>query len=148
MNTSPADHAAAGTPVQPSQWQNTRGRYGRIARWLHWSVALLFLVLYVAVYYRHWFTVEGTSANWTALQVHLTAGITVAVFVGLRIYWRLTRPQPEEQEGTALEHAASRWMHRILYAFMVIMSITGYLGTGVTTEFFGLVDIPSLKDTA
>lgn len=51
--------------------KNTANEYGLVAKWLHWSTAILFLGAYVSVYYRHWFTEEKTSANWTALQLHL-----------------------------------------------------------------------------
>ena len=37
---------------------NTASAYGSIAKWLHWSTALLFLAAYVSVYYRQWFTEE------------------------------------------------------------------------------------------
>ena len=38
-------------------------------------------------------------------------------------------------------------MHGLLYCFMVIMPITGYMGTGVATDFFFLFDIPKFSDT-
>ncbi len=36
----------------------------------------------------------------------------------------------------------------MLYAIMIIMPVTGYIGTGVATEFFFLFDIPKFSDTA
>ena len=57
-------------------WNMTEN-YGRIARWLHWGTALLFLLAYVAVYYRHWFTEKQTPENIVALDLHLFAGISV-----------------------------------------------------------------------
>ena len=47
--------------------------------------ALLFLASYVSVYYRHWFTEDKTPENWTALQLHLSIGITIAVVVAAGI---------------------------------------------------------------
>ena len=34
-----------------------------------------------------------------------------------------------------------------LYAVMIIMPLTGYLGTGVNTEFFFMFDVPKFEST-
>ena len=70
--------------------------------------------------------------------MHLSFGISIAVVVLLRIVWRcLNRPPPLEP-GTRLEHLAAHAAHFALYAIMIIMPLTGYLGTGVGTDFFFL----------
>ncbi|BDX05663.1 cytochrome b [Planctobacterium marinum] len=128
--------------------RNSDNNYGSIAKWIHWLTALLFLAAYISVYYRQWFTEAQTPENWTALQLHLSFGVSIAVIVILRIVWKVTNPSPAPEPGTALEHLAAKLGHIALYAIMIIMPITGYLGTGVATEFFYLFDIPSFKDTA
>jgi cytochrome b561 len=129
--------------------RNSRDRYGLVAQTLHWIVAVLFAVSYCSVYYRHWFTEKQTPENWLALQLHLAAGITVGVFVALRVAWRLTNAQPDEPPGSRLEHFAARSAHFLLYAFMIVMPITGYLGTGVATDsLWGVGDVPSFRNTA
>lgn len=143
MSTAPAESIGRISP-----WRNSPEHYGRMARLLHWGTAILFLVAYVAVYFRHWFTDKDTPENWLALQTHLTAGITVMVFVVLRVYWRLTQPQPQDLPAPRWQHLGAHAMHWVLYVVMIVMPITGYLGTGVAVEYFGLVDIPSFKDTA
>lgn len=127
--------------------RNTAENYGSIAKWLHWAVALLFLGSYISVYYRHWFTEEKTPENWTALQLHLSIGVTIGVLVLLRILWKIANRAPEPEPGTRLEHLAARLGHLALYAVMIIMPITGYLGTGVNTEYFFMFDITSFKET-
>jgi len=126
---------------------NTSKNYGTIARWLHWMTAILFLGSYISVYYRHWFTEEKTPENWTALQLHLSIGITIGVIVLLRILWKFSNRSPELEPGSKLEHLAAKLGHMALYAVMLIMPITGYLGTGVDTEYFFMFDITSFKDT-
>ena len=69
--------------------KNTTKSYGSIAKWLHWVTAGLFLSSYIAVYYRHWFTEEKTPENWTALQLHLSIGVTIGVIVMLRVLWKI-----------------------------------------------------------
>jgi cytochrome b561 len=127
--------------------RNTADNYGTIAKVLHWTTALLFLGSYVSVYYRHWFTAERTPANMTALQLHLSIGVSIAVVVALRILWRLSNPVPDPAPGNALEHWAAKLGHLALYAVMIVMPITGYLGTGSNTNYFFLFEIPGFKGT-
>jgi cytochrome b561 len=126
---------------------NTADSYGSIAKWLHWGTALLFLGSYVTVYYRQWFTEAKTPENWTALQLHLSIGVTIAVIVVLRILWRVSNRTPNPEPGSSLAHCAAKLGHLALYAVMIIMPITGYLGTGAHTEYFFTFDIPSFKST-
>ena len=128
-------------------FKNSQLAYGSIAKWLHWSIAILFLCSYVTVKYRHWFTEKDTPENWTALQLHLSVGITIGVLVLLRVIWRLMNRVPFEEPGNRLAHLAAKFGHYALYAMMIIMPITGYIGTGVNTEYFFLFDITKFEST-
>lgn len=127
--------------------RNTKTSYGSIAKWLHWGTAVLFLASYIAVYYRHWFTEEKTPENWTALQLHLSIGLTIAIIVALRLIWKITNQSPALEPGTRLEHLAAKLGHYALYVVMIVMPLTGYLGTGVNTEYFFIFDIPKFEST-
>jgi len=126
---------------------NTSKNYGTIAKWFHWITALLFLGSYISVYYRHWFTEDKTPENWTALQLHLSIGVTIAVIVILRVLWKISNRSPDQESGSKLEHLAARLGHLALYAVMIVMPITGYFGTGVDIEYFFIFDITSFKNT-
>lgn len=126
---------------------NTADNYGSIAKCLHWGTAILFLGSYVSVYYRHWFTEAKTPENWTALQIHLSIGVTIGVIVVLRILWRISNRTPDPEPSSTLALWAARLGHLALYGVMIIMPVTGYLGTGANTEYFFLFDIPSFKST-
>lgn len=127
--------------------RNTDMSYGVVAKWLHWLTALLFIFSYITVYYRQWFTESGSSQNWTALQLHLSIGVSVAVVVSMRIFWRVLNKQPRPEPGNQLEHLAAKLGHCALYAMMILMPITGYLGTGAATDFFYLFEIQKFEDT-
>jgi len=127
---------------------NTEFRYGSVARALHWTVAFLFLAAFLSVYARQYLTVDDTPANWVALQAHLSVGISVIVFAALRLWWKLRSVAPADPPGTWYEHLAAHAAHWVLYAVMFLMPLTGYLGTGVNTDFFGLFTIPKFEDTA
>jgi cytochrome b561 len=126
-------------------FRNTTEAFGSVAKTLHWLIAGFFLVSYSSAYYSVWFTVDGTDANSIAVQVHITAGILVAILILLRIYWRSTNVRPGRLPGPWYEHIAARAVHASLYAFMVIMPMTGYLGTHRDAEYLGL---PKFGDTA
>lgn len=128
--------------------RNTRENYGTVAKWIHWATALLFLGAYASVYFRHWFTVDDTPINWTALQLHLSFGVSIAVLVLLRIIWRIMNRTPDEEPGTKMEHLLAHAGHYALYAVLIIMPVTGYLGSKVNTEFYFLFDIPMFESTS
>jgi cytochrome b561 len=119
--------------------KNTAQTYGCVAKWIHWLTVLFFLAAYCSVYYRHWFTEDKTAENWTALQLHLSIGISIAVLVILRIVWKLMNRKPNLEPGTKFEHFTAKSGHLVLYGIMIIMPLTGYFGTGANTEFFFLV---------
>lgn len=127
--------------------KNSAHSYGSVAKWFHWITAILILGSYCAVYYRHWFTEEKTPENWTALQLHLSFGVTIAMVVLLRIIWRTMNRPPDSEPGTRVEHLAAHTGHYALYIAMVIMVVTGYIGTGANTEYFFLFEIPKFEST-
>ncbi|AWF81477.1 cytochrome B [Microbulbifer sp. A4B17] len=127
--------------------RNRPDSYGSVAKWLHWLTALLFLGSYISVYYRQWLTEEETPANWIALQLHLSIGITIGLLVILRIIWRLTNPPPPLEPATPFEHFAAHTGHLLLYLVMIIAPLTGYIGTGVDTDYFFLFEIPKFEST-
>ena len=130
------------------QLKNTRDGYGLVAITLHWLVALGFLGAYMAVYYRQWLTENKTPENWTALQLHLSFGLTIGVFVLLRVVWKWINTTPKAVPATPMEHKTAKSLHWLLYAFMIIMPITGYLGSGAPIEYFFLFDLPKFADTS
>lgn len=127
--------------------RNTKDNYGAVAKSLHWLTAVLFLGSYMSVYYRHWYTDEGTPENWSALQLHLSIGVTIAVIVVLRILWRVSNRAPDLEPGVRVEHLAAHAGHYMLYLVMIAAPLTGYLGTSVDTEFFDLFIIPMFEHT-
>ena len=128
--------------------KNTTNNYGLIAKWIHWTIAFLFLGSYCAVYYRHWFTEDKTPENWVSLQLHLSFGITIAVVVVLRIIWRNMNQTPEQEPGSNIAHLAAHLGHYTLYVVMILMPLTGYIGTGVDTEYFFMFDIAKFESTS
>lgn len=75
-------------------------------------------------------------------------GISIAAVVVLRIIWRSINPTPDFVPGFRFAHLAAHWGHYILYAVMILMPLSGYIGTGVDTEFFLLFDVTKFESTS
>jgi len=131
--------------VDDLSYRNTHNTFGSVTKALHWTVAAFFLTSYTSAYYSVWFTVDGTTANDVAVQLHITAGILVAAVILLRIYWRLTSTLPEPPPGERYEHLVARTSHLTLYAFMILQPITGYLGTNRNAEWLGITRFPDTR---
>ncbi|MBD3610695.1 MAG: cytochrome b [Gammaproteobacteria bacterium] len=127
--------------------KNTADDYGRVARWLHWGTAILFLLAYMVVYYRHWFTERQTAENLISLHLHLSFGITIGVIVILRIIWRNMNERPILEPGPGWQHLLAHLGHYTLYAIMILMPLSGYMGTGTNTKYFYLFEIPKFSET-
>ena len=117
-------------------------RYTRVAVALHW---LLAAALVGQVVLGSWMiglpkSPPGLRAGW--FNVHKSIGITIALFVLLRIVWRVTHEVPGGEPGPAWRRNAARTVHRLLYFCMALMPLTGFLGSSFTAypiRYFGVV---------
>lgn len=127
--------------------RNSVDRYGWLAQLLHWTSAAAFIGAYCLVYFGIWFLVDETPARSMTLNLHWVFGTLVGALVIPRLLWKHAQMGPDEVPGTAQEHALARVTHGLLYALMILMTLTGYLGTRSGTDF-GLFFVPSFRDTA
>lgn len=107
---------------------------------LHWLVALLIVGLFGLGWYM--MSVERQpGADWY-FNLHRSLGLTLAALVVLRVLWRLShRPQELPESVPFWEKKLSLAAHWLLYACMVVMPLTGYLGSAYNKSgvaFFGL----------
>ena len=126
------------------QLRNTSQRYGKVARLLHWSMAILIIFLFALGtymmgldYYDSWYQ--------KAPNLHLGLGVVSAVLLILRFGWRLSNTQPDGL-GKAWEQRAALWAHRLFYLLISAIIISGYLITtadGQGVYFFGWFEIPA-----
>ena len=116
-------------------------RYDRMSIALHWIIGLAILVQFAL----GWWMVDipkdppGVRAGW--FNLHKSIGLTLAAFVVLRLVWRATHPAPP-LPGTLpyLQRAAAAATHWLLYACMLVMPLSGYLGSSFTKypiKYFG-----------
>ncbi|AIR89348.1 cytochrome b [Pseudomonas cremoricolorata] len=133
--------------VNSAQWRNTSTQFGRLAKWLHWTSAAAFIAAYVVVYYVIWFMDDESPEAWPVLNVHWMLGLLVGFLVVPRLLWRALNVQPEAPLGSPVEHALARVAHWGLYGLLILMPLTGYLGTGADTDY-GLFSVTGFNETA
>lgn len=127
--------------------KNTSDTYGAIAKFFHWSIALLILGLIVVGLYME--SLPSSPDKYEIYGLHKSFGLMVLWLAGLRIIWRSFNKQPTPHAThKTWERTLSKIIHFFLYVAMIGMPLTGWLmssagGHGVS--FFGL-DMPALMN--
>lgn len=102
-------------------------RYAPGLRRLHWLMALLILVVYLAIEQRGLFA-RGTPARAAMMQTHFWLGLSVLALVVWRIVLRVRHGVPAIHPSLPLWQAMpAGLLHLLLYAFLIVMPVLGLL---------------------
>jgi cytochrome b561 len=130
--------------------------YTATAKFLHWLVAA---AVFAQISLGVWMigipkAPPGVRAYW--FNVHKSIGITLALIIVVRLLWRLThRAPPLPASVPAWQRMAAKTSHVLLYVCMIVMPLSGYLGSSFTKypiKYFGYTlphwgwEAPALKD--
>lgn len=129
------------------QWRNSATHFGALAKFFHWTTAAAFIGAYIVVYYVIWCMDDTSPESWPVLNIHWALGLLIGFLVLPRLLWRLLDVQPEDPPGSALEHRLAHLAHWGLYALLILMPLTGYIGTGAPTDF-GLFSVTGFDQTS
>ena len=144
--------------MQPNSWLGVQfmkpfppprevAAYDPGLRTLHWLMAAL---IFVALPLGVWASLlpSGGAMRVEILFFHKSIGVTVFGLIALRIVWRLIVGAPAYAEPLGkVIRVASRAGHLALYALMIAMPVSGYLGStagGRAVSWFGLLELPRL----
>jgi cytochrome b561 len=144
--------------MQPNSWLGVQfmkafppprevAAYDPGLRTLHWLMAAL---IFVALPLGVWASLlpSGDAMRVEILFFHKSIGVTVFGLIALRIVWRLIVGAPAYAEPLGkVIRVASRAGHLALYALMIAMPVSGYLGStagGRAVSWFGLLELPRL----
>lgn len=123
-------------------------RYSATAAFLHWLSAALILAQFYTGYMFHQVLERGSEARAEMLLLHKTLGVTLLIVILIRLGVRLMKPVPAFPEGhPEWEQKLTSWTHRGLYAFMLIVPVTGLIGVsgrGPQVELLGGITIPAV----
>ncbi len=104
-------------------------RYSRTAVALHW---LIFVGLIGQIAFG-WFLDDvprNTPDRAFYVNLHKSTGITLAVLILFRLYWRLGHPPPAFPAIMPWwERVLAGWSHVLLYVCMIVMPLSGYLAS-------------------
>ncbi|HEU4967495.1 cytochrome b [Sphingomonas sp.] len=125
----------------------SRSRYSGGAIAFHWAIALLIAVnIALALITDDW---HGPARS-AAIQIHKATGITILVLSIARLLWRLAhRPPPLPAELRLWEAVAARAVHRLFYALMIVLPLSGWLMVSASANrkplnWYGLFGLPYL----
>lgn len=117
------------------------GTYTRTQIVLHWVSALLLFSLFSLGYYMTGLP-KGAPGKGLWVNLHKSLGLTAALVIAWRVVVRLHRPMPAPLAGLRCwEAELARITHRLLYMCMVVMPLSGYLGSSFNqygTRFWGI----------
>lgn len=118
--------------------------YGRVAKVLHWLVA----VLLAAQFALGWVMPDvhrGTKPEGLIFW-HVSIGMLLLAVVVIRFVWRLVEPVPLLTGGMPpWQVAVARLTHWLLYAVLVVQLVLGWANAsarGWVVDLFGVVPMP------
>jgi len=130
-------------------WRNTRESWGAVAKFLHWSIALLIFAQFAL----GWMAVSWRLSP-TKLELfiwHKSIGLLVLTLVAVRILWRLANPAPAPPADTPpFERAAARTVHALLYVIMIALPLSGWVinsASGIPFRVFWWFPLPAIVAT-
>lgn len=107
--------------VTPSE----HGKYLASQRGLHWLMALLVLVVYLAITQRDLFP-RGSDGRALMLQAHFWTGLLLFALVWPRLWLRRRHPVPPVVPALpAAQRIAGASLHVALYLFFLVMPLLG-----------------------
>jgi cytochrome b561 len=115
--------------------------YSSPAKLLHWTLALLLPVQIGMGWYM--LSIEDQPGSGWYFALHISLGLTATLLIALRVIWRLHQAPPEVPRGLpGWQRSAARTTHVLLYVLMLLMPLTGYLGTAFSGEAMSYFGIP------
>jgi cytochrome b561 len=121
-------------------------RWGSVARFFHWTIALFVIGLLVGGLTMTDMKVSPDKFKLYAL--HKSFGITVLGLMLLRFAWRGVDPRPQDVPGMAPVVAfAAHAVHRLLYVALIAMPISGWVYNSASNfplQWFGLINLPAI----
>ena len=130
--------------------RSTSVRWGAVARFFHWSVALL--IVAQATIGLYMIGLPLSLAKLKMFLLHKSLGLTVFALVLLRLAWRLCDARPLPPAGMAAwQQRLARLTHLALYLLLVVMPLSGWVfnsASGFPLPWFGLVQLPAIAPTS
>ena len=123
-------------------------RYTGVAIGLHWVIAFAIIGAFALGLYMHELPLSPQKLK--LYSWHKWAGVTIFLFVVLRLGWRLVHRPPELPATLpAWQRQVAAATHVLLYLLMFAVPLSGWLmssAKGFQTVWFGVLPLPDLLD--
>jgi cytochrome b561 len=126
----------------------TPDRYTSVAKFLHWTIALIIIVQIPAGFFMH--KMELSETKFTLYQIHKSFGLVILALALFRLGWRLTHKAPPLPDQMARwQKVAARATHVAFYVAIIAIPLAGWLMVsastiGVPTKLFFVIPVPHL----
>jgi len=124
------------------------GRYGGVARALHWTTAALIVVLLVlglGLASRRFD--EPEAVKLALFTAHESTGFTIFLLTLVRAWWRYRHPPPPlPNDMPALMKLGAHLSHAALYGLLMVLPVFGFLATnawGFPLHLWWLIELPN-----
>ncbi len=126
--------------------ENPRSTYTGIAIGLHWLIAFAIVGSFSVGLYM--VDLPLSPQKLKIYSWHKWAGVTIFLFVMLRLAWRLSHEPPALPAAMpAWQRSVASATHVVLYLLMVAVPLSGWLmssAKGFQTVWFGVLPLPDL----
>lgn len=126
--------------IRPARHSIEVTRFAASSRVMHWLVAVLVFATWplgLAI------GLASKEASLSLYMLHESLGFLILWLMLLRVGNSLMAAAPQS-EGSALERVAAGLVHRLLYFFLIVMPVSGFLATnahGFPLQWFGLMPV-------
>jgi len=120
-------------------------RYTRTAVILHWMIAALLLVEVAQGWLMQEIPKQPPGLRADQFNLHKSFGLVLFALLLVRLGWRLLNPPPPMVGVARWQIRAAKTNHAILYIAMLVLPLSGYLGSvfsGYPIKWFGIM-LPS-----
>jgi cytochrome b561 len=132
--------------MQSMSEENPRSTYTGIAIGLHWLIAFAIVGSFSVGLYM--VDLPLSPQKLKIYSWHKWAGVTIFLFVMLRLAWRLSHEPPALPAAMpAWQRSVASATHVVLYLLMVAVPLSGWLmssAKGFQTVWFGVLPLPDL----
>jgi len=116
-------------------------RYTNVAVALHWLIAIAVIAQYFWGWWMQGIPKQPPGVRADAFNLHKSIGLTIFALMALRVLWRMTHVPPALPPMPRWQAILAHANHGLLYAVLVLLPLTGYLGSvwsGYPVKYFGI----------
>jgi len=120
---------------------DSQTRYTRTAIALHWIVAALLIGQFALGWLMQEIAKQPPGPRAAAFNFHKSLGLTLLALMVIRLAWRATHRPPPLPGMPAWQAWLAHATHWLLYAMIIALPLTGYLGSefsGYPVKYFGI----------